>query len=302
MLFTHQDTCSSLSLFLSFSLPPSLRYFVAVSREKLEEEAEELRAHQAESQARIESLMEQMMTIEQNMQHEAQARDEEQMQKLRDELEKTRLQQREDESKKLASLAAELKDVKGALDEEKGEKDRLQVEVEQLKADVEAQRGVVEKQKAELSELNERAAMSEKKKEASEVMGVATKQKLQAYASLSNKWRESIMDQCRSALVQLRAKTADSGSEGEGSTANQLLQQNLEKLKREAHNMNVENRKLKRQQHTADAKIRDYKEMIAQLEEKIEEQKKIMDRRVREALKAQQSTADGRVVRRRNNA
>ena len=66
--------------------------------------------------------------------------------------------------------------------------------------------------------------------------------------------------------------------------------------------MNVENRKLKRQQHTADAKIRDYKEMIAQLEEKIEEQKKIMDRRVREALKAQQSTADGRVVRRRNNA
>ena len=125
MLFTHQDTCSSLSLFLSISLPPSLRYFVAVSREKLEEEAEELRAHQAESQARIESLMEQMMTIEQNMQHEAQARDEEQMQKLRDELEKTRLQQREDESKKLASLAAELKDVKGALDEEKGEKDRL---------------------------------------------------------------------------------------------------------------------------------------------------------------------------------
>ncbi|EGD74443.1 hypothetical protein PTSG_12363 [Salpingoeca rosetta] len=278
------------------------------AKEKLAQEAEELRQHKAESQARIEGLMSQLVTIEENVQQkEAQARstDEKRMTELREELEKQRSLQREEDSKELAALRSDLETTKAALEKNQADKDELLLEVEQLKSDLEAQRHVVDAQKTELAQLSERAAASEKEKKESEVIGVATRQKLHSYTAMSEKWRETILEQCRTALNHLRESGAiagtagGAGEEGAGSAEQQVLHKENERLRREAKDLATKSRTLQRQLHVSDTRIKAYEKRIVELEAKMEENARKMRRRVREAVKAQ-SGAEARAVRRKH--
>eukprot|EP00043_Microstomoeca_roanoka_P025719 m.9628 g.9628 ORF g.9628 m.9628 type:complete len:990 (-) comp5785_c0_seq1:25-2994(-) len=270
------------------------------AKEKLAQEAEELKQHKAESQMRIESLMTQLMTVQENVQQtEAKAKstleaDEKRLNELRQELEKQRGLQREEHAKEVAKLREELEATQAQLETNSAEKDSILLELEQVKADLEAQRNLVDTHKQELAVLSEKAAASNKHKKETEVLEVATKQKLQAYSALSDKLRTNLMEQCRAALAQLRRDTDTSnGSDGSssgpmagGAALRDQRERDLERLRRENKDLSAENKKLMRSHQALETKLKMSKDRFAQLEKRLQEEQRDNDRRRREAEKA----------------